>query len=701
MRHPTLNRRIRQAALECLEGRALLAAIASGQTIADSVVVGQTKSYTFSASVNDTVYVAIGETVPGVGSDPRVELLAPNGASLAAKWDYAGTAITARATVAGTYTIVASDQGADEAMTYNVTLAKGPATQTTTVDDGPIASGQTRTGTFGMGDLDVYTFAANANDYVYIDIGETTAGAGTDPSLALIAPDGSVYKTGWDYNGYAIAGRLTLGGTYTIVAADVSCDETGGYAITLAKGPATQTTSPDDGPIASAQTRTGTVGMGDLDVYTFTAAIGDDIRVAVGETVAGAGFDPALTLIAPDGSLANSIWDYAGTSVQHRATVAGTYTLVVSDQGADESGAYNVTLAKTPGPQTVTADDAPIALNDTKTGTVGSGDLDVYTFSATAGDSIRASIGETTAGSGFDPSLTLVGPDGAVLKSTWDYVGVSIAATATLSGNYYLIAADQGADETGGYTISLAGNIRPFNAPEVAVFGNSVEIADADATPATTDFTDFGTTAAGTTKDRTFTVKNTGTGALTTSGLKVPAGFTITEGLSASIAAGASDTFTVRLAATVAGTFAGDVSFANNDSNETPYNFRISGIVTPAAPPYAVLSGGVLTVTGTSGNDFIRASITANVLTVKMNTLAALTFANASAITRVVVNGNAGNDLIAMAASMNRPTSLNGGDGNDTIYGGSGTDVINGGAGTDAAFKSGSDTTTLVEEVLA
>ena len=57
----------------------------------------------------------------------------------------------------------------------------------------------------------------------------------------------------------------------------------------------------------------------------------------------------------------------------------------------------------------------------------------------------------------------------------------------------------------------------------------------------------------------------------------MPAGYTVTEGLSANIAAGAQDTFTVRLNATAAGTYPGDVSFTNNDSNENPFNFRITG----------------------------------------------------------------------------------------------------------------------------
>jgi Ca2+-binding RTX toxin-like protein len=239
------------------------------------------------------------------------------------------------------------------------------------------------------------------------------------------------------------------------------------------------------------------------------------------------------------------------------------------------------------------------------------------------------------------------------------------------------------------------------SAAEAAVFGNNVEIVDNDAAASATDFTDFGTTPAGTTITRTFTVKNLGGSALTTSGLTVPTGFAIdsTDPLASSIPAGGSDTFKVRLTAATAGTYAGNISFANNDGNENPYNFAVKGVVTTPAFSYNATTK-VLTVTGTAAADFIRGSITNNVLTMKLNSTTQ-TFASASTIARIVVNAGAGNDTVILASSVNRPTSLNGGDGNDTLIGGTGADVINGGAGTDFALKGTGDTTSLVEDVLA
>ena len=155
-------------------------------------------------------------------------------------------------------------------------------------------------------------------------------------------------------------------------------------------------------------------------------------------------------------------------------------------------------------------------------------------------------------------------------------------------------------------------DVAAATAPEITVLGNGVSITDGDTTPGATDGTDFGSVVqGGTTNTRTFTVRNDGTAALTLGAVSVPTGFTLTEGLSTSLAAGASDTFTVRLDAATVGTKSGDISFTSNDSDENPFNFRITGIVAAAtAPEITVLGNGVSITDGdttpgaTDGTDF-------------------------------------------------------------------------------------------------
>ena len=87
---------------------------------------------------------------------------------------------------------------------------------------------------------------------------------------------------------------------------------------------------------------------------------------------------------------------------------------------------------------------------------------------------------------------------------------------------------------------------------------SGVAKADFSVTPSTT--TSFGSVAVGTTVDRTFTVQNTSTISLSgTASIGAP--YSIQTGGSFSLAAGASQTVTVRFRPTSSGTFAGNVNF--------------------------------------------------------------------------------------------------------------------------------------------
>jgi len=122
-------------------------------------------------------------------------------------------------------------------------------------------------------------------------------------------------------------------------------------------------------------------------------------------------------------------------------------------------------------------------------------------------------------------------------------------------------------------------------APEANVQGNSVTIADGDATPSTTDHTGFGSvTVASGTVVRTFTIQNTGTAALNLTGTPLvaisgthAADFTVTLAPTTPVAAAGSTTFQVTFDPSASGTRAAALSIANNDSDENPYNFSIEG----------------------------------------------------------------------------------------------------------------------------
>ena len=120
-------------------------------------------------------------------------------------------------------------------------------------------------------------------------------------------------------------------------------------------------------------------------------------------------------------------------------------------------------------------------------------------------------------------------------------------------------------------------------APEISTEGNGIEIVDGDASPVIDDHSSFGTIINGQTISRTFTVKNTGTADLTVSqvSLSGSSAFTVTSQPAATVSPGGSTTFTVRFSPATAGNHSASLSFTNNDADENPYNFSISGDADP------------------------------------------------------------------------------------------------------------------------
>src|SRR5205823_5320688 len=93
---------------------------------------------------------------------------------------------------------------------------------------------------------------------------------------------------------------------------------------------------------------------------------------------------------------------------------------------------------------------------------------------------------------------------------------------------------------------------------------------------------DFGSTQAGTPVDRTITVKNVGTADLSVSAItsSMPAGFTLVSNLSTTtLHAGDSVSFVVRFASSTTGSFGGDISFTNSDTDEGTYDLHLQGTV--------------------------------------------------------------------------------------------------------------------------
>ncbi|MBI1191748.1 MAG: choice-of-anchor D domain-containing protein [Bacteroidetes bacterium] len=196
-----------------------------------------------------------------------------------------------------------------------------------------------------------------------------------------------------------------------------------------------------------------------------------------------------------------------------------------------------------------------------------------------------------------DFSVTAI-PSNSIATSGSTTFQITFAPSAIGTRSATLTIANDDLDENP-YNFSIQGN---GTAPEMNMLGNSVSIIDGDATPSTSDHTDFGSASVPSgTVVRTFTIQNTGTAALNLTGGSPyvviggthAADFSVTAIPSSSIAASGNTTFQVTFDPSAAGTRSATLSIANDDADENPYNFSIQGNGTVPSVQFSVGSATV------------------------------------------------------------------------------------------------------------
>ncbi len=143
----------------------------------------------------------------------------------------------------------------------------------------------------------------------------------------------------------------------------------------------------------------------------------------------------------------------------------------------------------------------------------------------------------------------------------------------------------------------------------MGVIGNGVTIADGASTPSKGNSTDYGSVLVNSpTVNETYTLTNTGTALLTLGAITLPAGFSTIIAPALSLGAGTSTTMVVGLNAGTVGTFAGNVSIANNDPYHNPYTFAVTGSVllstTYISGNGVNIANGATTLDAADGTDF-------------------------------------------------------------------------------------------------
>src|SRR5437870_2959273 len=416
------------------------------------------------------------------GFRPWIRLVSPTGALLATS--SAGASAVQVATTApatGTYTVIVGTNDGfgrnEDTGSYLLTLAKGPGAFVTSSGDegGDLTNGATHAGTIYLGDLDQWSFTATQGDYIALSMGEVApVSAGFRPWIRLVSPTvvrlAVCSAVAWAVR---VATTAPTTGTYTVIAGTNDGfgrnQDTGSYLLTLAKRPFSFVTSPRD--LHSFPTRRssdlGTIYLGDLDQWSFTATQGDYIALSMGEVApVSAGFRPWIRLVSPTGVLLGNGIGASAVQIAVTAPTTGTYTVIVGTNDGfgrnNDAGSYLLTLAKGPGAfETSTGDEGgPITDGVNQAGAIYLGDLDMWSFTATQGQVITLNMSEVApATASFAPWIRLVSPTGVLLGNSIGASAAQITVTAPTTGTYTVIVGTNDGfgrnNDTGSYLLTL------------------------------------------------------------------------------------------------------------------------------------------------------------------------------------------------------------------------------------------------------
>jgi hypothetical protein len=440
-----------------------LTLVASAQTLinganqAGILLVNTTNSYTFTANAGDSINLRQGTT----GFKGYLELYGPTGALLGtAAGNSTDQLIAYTATTNGTFTVLVSSEYYGGTGTYVLNLAQIPEPFIVPAGDGggTLTNGADATGTITLGRQDLWSFTANKGDSINVRQGTT----GFKGYLELYGPTGALLGTAaGNSTDQLIAYTATTNGTFTVLVSSEYSGGTGTYVLNLAQipEPFIVPAGDDGGTLTNGANATGTITLGDQDMWSFTANKGESINVRLASTFPG-----NLELYGPNGALLVDAGENAEDElIAYTATTNGTFTVLVSGYYGTDTGTYVLNLSEIPEPFIVPAGDGGGTLTNgaNATGTITLGRQDLWSFTANKGESINVRLGST-----FSGNLELYGPNGALLVDAGDNdPDELIAYTATTNGTFTVLVSAYYSGGTGTYVLNLSQIPEPFIVP--------------------------------------------------------------------------------------------------------------------------------------------------------------------------------------------------------------------------------------------
>ena len=206
--------------------------------------------------------------------NPQFRLISPSGDQVGVAGNSGETTefVMQNAPEAGTYRVIVSDWAGNSAGEYVLRLALAPQDFIIPSGDegGPMTNGASLQGEISLGDIDQWTFSADAGDFAHITL---VTSNNLNPQFRLISPSGDQVGVAGNSGETTefVMQNAPEAGTYRVIVSDWAGNSAGEYVLRLAQAPQDFIIPPGDegGPMTNGASHQGEISLGDIDQWTF------------------------------------------------------------------------------------------------------------------------------------------------------------------------------------------------------------------------------------------------------------------------------------------------------------------------------------------------------------------------------------------------------------------------------------------------
>jgi hypothetical protein len=347
---------------------------------------------------------------------------------------------------------------ADGSGDYRLYFAHIPGNYSIPTGDegGALTNVSVHTGTIELGDMDLWTFHADALDTVDAQVDEVVT-TGLKPQLLLFGPDGSLITSQEGADSAQISHQATVAGTYTLMVRDITqgtASGSGNYSLTFNLTP--DITQIPPGLIITGLQNGGHVQgafetVDDVDKYSLSVNSGDKVHLQVGESESDGNLSPVVQIFSSNGSLIAEARHGQVARVVFKAELTETLTVVVfNDVPRLSANNYDLYTAIAPQDFTIPAGDQGGVLVNGMAASgswLPRGDMDLYTLAVNAGDKVRLQLGKPDVNAAISPRLKVFSSNGSLIAESGHNQVARVAFTAETTETLTVLTLNDGSEK--------------------------------------------------------------------------------------------------------------------------------------------------------------------------------------------------------------------------------------------------------------